>query len=104
MLDKSRLRNKALFAKVTDADTAARLIQDHDHVGFSGFTPSGYPKKTALALAEQIKAGRKCRISIWTGASVGPEIEEALAEVHGWKAGPLLRSKQQKHESGNQYG
>lgn len=83
MLDESRLRNKALFAKVTDADTAERLIQDHDHVGFSGFTPSGYPKKTALALAEQIKAGRKCRISIWTGASVGPEIEEALAEVHG---------------------
>lgn len=83
MLDENRLRNKALFAKVTDADTAARLIQDHDHVGFSGFTPSGYPKKTALALAEQIKAGRKCRISIWTGASVGPEIEEALAEVHG---------------------
>lgn len=83
MLDESRLRNKALFAKVTDPDTAALLIHDHDNVGFSGFTPSGYPKKTALALAEQVCAGRKCKINIWTGASVGPEIEEALAAVHG---------------------
>lgn len=83
MLDETRLRNKALFSKIVSPDEAALLIQDHDNVGFSGFTPSGYPKKTALALANQIKNGRKVKISIWTGASVGPEIEEALAAVHG---------------------
>lgn len=83
MLDSTRLRNPALFAKVTSAEAAASLIRDGDHVGFSGFTPSGYPKKTALALAAQLRAGRKCRIAVWTGASVGPEIEESLAEAHG---------------------
>lgn len=43
----------------------------------------GYPKQTALALAEAIRQGKQCRINIWTGASVGPEIEEALSEVDG---------------------
>lgn len=83
MLDERRIRNKALVSKIVSPDSAASLIQDHDNVGFSGFTPSGYPKKTSLALAEQIKTGRKCRINIWTGASVGPEVEEALASVDG---------------------
>lgn len=83
MLDESRLRNRALFSKIRSADEAALLIHNHDNVGFSGFTPSGYPKMTALALAKQIKNGRNVKIHIWTGASVGPEVEEALAEVHG---------------------
>ncbi|MBO5515376.1 MAG: acetyl-CoA hydrolase [Schwartzia sp.] len=83
MLDKSRLRNPALFGKIVSPEKAAELIQDGMNVGVAGFTPSGYPKKTTLALAEAIRKGRKCRINIWSGASVGPEIEEALAEVDG---------------------
>ena len=83
MLTSERLRNPALFDKIVEADKAADLIKDGMNVGFSGFTPSGYPKMTTLALAKQIKDGKKCRINVWTGASVGPEIEEALAEVGG---------------------
>ena len=83
MLTSERLRNPALFDKIVEADKAADLIKDGMNVGFSGFTPSGYPKMTTLALAKQIKNGKKCRINVWTGASVGPEIEEALAEVGG---------------------
>lgn len=83
MLDASRLRHPSLFEKVVTPEEAASLITDGMHVGVAGFTPSGYPKKTTLALAEQIKNGKKCRIAIWSGASVGPEIEEALAQVHG---------------------
>ena len=83
MLTSERLRNPALFDKIVTADKAAELIKGGMNVGFSGFTPSGYPKKTTLALAEQIKNGKKCSINVWTGASVGPEIEEALAEVGG---------------------
>lgn len=79
MLDATRLRNPALFQKVVSAEEAAHLLQDGMNVGVSGFTPSGYPKMTTLALAEQVTAGKKCRINIWSGASVGPEIEEALA-------------------------
>ena len=83
MLDATRLRTSCLFDKIVSADEAATLITDGMNVGVSGFTPSGYPKKTTLALAKAIKAGKKCRINIWSGASVGPEIEEALAEVGG---------------------
>ena len=83
MLDARRLRTPCLFDKIVSADEAATLITDGMNVGVSGFTPSGYPKKTTLALAKAIKAGKKCRINIWSGASVGPEIEETLAEVGG---------------------
>ena len=83
MLDSSRLRNPALFDKIVTPAKAQELIRNGMNVGFSGFTPSGYPKQTALALAEAIRQGKQCRINIWTGASVGPEIEEALSEVDG---------------------
>lgn len=79
MLTQERLRNPALFRKIVTADQAAALIQDGMNVGISGFTPSGYPKMVTKALARAVKAGKKCRINIWTGASVGPEVEEELA-------------------------
>jgi succinyl-CoA:acetate CoA-transferase len=81
MLTERQLRNPKLFEKVVDADVAASFIQDGFTVGISGFTPSGYPKAVTLALAEQVKNGRKVKINITSGASVGPEVEEALAAV-----------------------
>jgi succinyl-CoA:acetate CoA-transferase len=81
MLTAEHLRHPALFAKIVTADQAAALIGDGMTVGVSGFTPSGYPKKVAQALARAVAAGRKCRINLWSGASVGPEIEEELAAV-----------------------
>lgn len=86
MLDNTRLRAACLFDKLTTADDAAELITDGMNVGVSGFTPSGYPKKTTMALAKAIKNGKRCRINIWSGASVGPEIEEELAAVGGVKS------------------
>ncbi len=83
MLDKTRLRNPKLFDKIVTPEEAAAMIKDGMNVGTSGFTPSGYPKETTKALARQVKAGKKCRINLWTGASVGPEIEEELAAVDG---------------------
>lgn len=83
MLDSTRLRHPSLFDKIVSAEKAASLITDGMNVGVSGFTPSGYPKKTTMALAKAIKEGKKCRINIWSGASVGPEIEEELAKVGG---------------------
>lgn len=83
MLEKDRLRNPKLFDKIVTAEEAANLILDGMNVGTSGFTPSGYPKMTTIALAKQIKEGKKCRINLWTGASVGKEIEEELAAVDG---------------------
>ena len=58
MLDATRLRTPCLFDKIVSADEAATLITDGMNVGVSGFTPSGYPKKTTLALAKAIKAAK----------------------------------------------
>jgi len=79
MLDSDQLRSKKLFEKVRSADEAALTILDGMTVGVSGFTPSGYPKAVTKALAAQVRNGRKCKVNIWSGASVGPEIEEELA-------------------------
>lgn len=86
MLGDDRLRSPALFEKIVTPEQAAVLIEDGMNVGVGGFTPSGYPKKTTMALAKAIKNGKKCRINIWSGASVGPEIEEELAAVDGIKS------------------
>ena len=40
-------------------------------VGFSGFTPSGYPKEVPHAIVEHCK---DLRFSVYTGSSVGSEI------------------------------
>ncbi|MGL5513583.1 MAG: acetyl-CoA hydrolase/transferase family protein, partial [Sporomusa sp.] len=81
MLTSDRLRHPSLFEKIISADCAAELIQDGMTIGVSGFTPSGYPKVVTKALAHAVKAGKKCRVSVLSGASVGPEIEEELASA-----------------------
>ena len=74
-----RIRCKELLDKVVSADEAALLIKDGMNVATSGFTPSGYPKAVPLALAKQAKEGRKVKINLWTGASVGDELDGALS-------------------------
>ena len=77
-----RIRCQALKERVMSADQAARLIQDGMTVAVSGFTPSGNPKAVPLALAEQVRSGeRKVRVSLLSGASTGPEIDNAWAEL-----------------------
>lgn len=70
----------AVAGKVMEPAKAAEFVNDGDNVGFSGFTPSGYPKAVPLALAER---GKKSpfKINVWTGASVGPEIDQAMVEA-----------------------
>lgn len=76
-----RIRCKELLKKVVSADEAALLIKDGMNVGTSGFTPSGYPKAVPLALAKQVEEGRKLKINLWTGASVGDELDGVLARA-----------------------
>ena len=77
-----RIRCQALRERVMSADQAARLIEDGMTVAVSGFTPSGNPKAVPLALAEQVRSGeRKVRVSLLSGASTGPEIDNTWAEL-----------------------
>lgn len=83
MIDiKDRVRNAALHAKIVSAEEAAAIIKPGMNLGTSGFTPAGYPKAVPLALAERIKK-ENFTINLWTGASVGAELDGALAAVGG---------------------
>ncbi|WP_027400506.1 acetyl-CoA hydrolase/transferase family protein [Anaerovorax odorimutans] len=76
-----RLRSPKAFNLIRSAGEAAEMIKDGMVIGVSGFTPSGYPKAVPLALAERGKYGEKLKIDLYTGASVGPEIDTALTEA-----------------------
>lgn len=67
-----RIRCEALKARVMSASEAALLIGDGMTVAVGGFTPSGCPKAVPLALAEQVRAGRRpLRLTLLSGASTG---------------------------------
>lgn len=85
------------------ADAAASLIASGSTVGLSGFTGSGYPKAVPLALAVRIEAeqaaGNPFQIRVWTGASTGPELDDALVKTNGiefrlpYNSDPIAREK-----------
>lgn len=79
---RDRVRCKALHAKIVSAEEAAALIKPGMNIGTSGFTPAGYPKAVPMALAEKMKK-EPFQINLWTGASVGKELDGQLAEVGG---------------------
>src|SRR5271165_2618738 len=83
----SRVLNANLAQKIMSADEAAALIKSGDQVGMSGFTGSGYPKEVPVALARRIAdanfRGQKFQVSVFTGASTGPELDGALAMAGG---------------------
>ena len=78
---KERLRNDRAESLIMSAEDAANIIQDKMVLGVSGFTPSGYPKAVPLALAERAKRGEKFKVDIYSGASLGPEIDTAMVEA-----------------------
>lgn len=80
----NRVRNKELQAKIVSAEEAASFIKPDMNLGTSGFTAAGYPKAVPLALAKRMEK-EPFKINLWTGASTGPELDGALAAVHGIK-------------------
>ena len=79
-----RVRNKALQSKIVTPEEAADFIKPGMTLATSGFTSSAYPKAVPLALADRMKKD-PFTVNIMTGASTGPEFDEALASVHGIK-------------------
>ena len=79
-----RVLNEDLKSKIVSAEEVANWIQPNMTLACSGFTASGYPKAIPLALAERMRK-EPFTVNIWTGASTGPELDGALAEVKGIK-------------------
>ena len=77
----TRIRSKEAPPLIMSAEKAAQLIKDGMTIAVSGFTPSGYPKAVPFALAERARKGENIKIDLYTGASVGPEIDTLLAEA-----------------------
>ena len=73
--------------RIVGAEEAASLIPSGARIGMSGFTGSGYPKAVPMALARRIAEanlrGEKFQVSVFTGASTGPELDGALALAGG---------------------
>jgi succinyl-CoA:acetate CoA-transferase len=61
------------------AEEVAALIQNGEVISTSGFTPAGYPKAIPVALAARAEAlhaaGQEFKVSLYTGASVGDELD-----------------------------
>lgn len=77
-----RIHKKAYHEKIMSAMEAAALIKDGMTIGTSGFTPAGHPKAVPIALAERIKGeGLNIKVNLFTGASVGDELDGELARV-----------------------
>lgn len=74
-----RIRREDLKNKIMSAEKAALLIKDGMTMATSGFTPSGYPKAVPLALAKRAEEGEDIGVTLITGASVGDELDGALA-------------------------
>jgi succinyl-CoA:acetate CoA-transferase len=85
------------------AEDAAALIGDGTRIGMSGFTGAGYPKLVPEALARRISeahgSGRQFSVSVFTGASTGPDLDGVLAATHGidlrmpYQSDPVSREK-----------
>ena len=83
----ARVFNSKLESRIMSAEEAAGLIRSGDQIGMSGFTGSGYPKVVPIQLAHRIADahfhGEKFQVSVFTGASTGPELDGALAMAGG---------------------
>lgn len=75
-----RIRCEGLKNKIMSAEEAAEFILNNSLVGTSGFTPAGYPKAVPIALAKRAEKGEKIQIDLFTGASVGQELDGILSE------------------------
>lgn len=70
--------NKSYEEKIMSAQRAASYIKTGMTLGMSGFTLVGYPKAIPQALAE---SGHARELTIATGASVGDDMDGALARA-----------------------
>ena len=95
----ARVRCPNLLAKIMSADNAADIMKLDRVVGISGFTSSGYPKAVPVALAAKARSGENISFDLYSGASVGPEVDSELADAgvikrrYPYQTDTILRNK-----------
>eukprot|EP00124_Ichthyophonus_hoferi_P004153 Ihof_evm3s423 gene=Ihof_evmTU3s423 len=80
----SRVHRPALLNKVMLASETVKFFRDGMTLGWSGFTPAGYPKVVPIAVADHVCKNNlqgKLKFNLMTGASVGKETANRWAEL-----------------------
>ena len=80
----SRIRRKSLHNKIANPEELIPLFKDGMNLGWSGFTPVGYPKVMPVVLADHVEQNNlqgKLRFNLFIGASVGVETEDRWATL-----------------------
>nr|WP_321445084.1 acetyl-CoA hydrolase/transferase C-terminal domain-containing protein [uncultured Cohaesibacter sp.] len=79
-----RIRCPFLMNKVKKVEEVLPMFKDGMNLGWSGFTPAGYPKAIPIALADHVEENNlqgKLRFNLFIGASVGAETEDRWASL-----------------------
>ncbi|ORJ60464.1 acetyl-CoA hydrolase/transferase C-terminal domain-containing protein [Geothermobacter hydrogeniphilus] len=79
-----RVRRKSLLSKVMTAQDCIPFFKNGMNIGWSGFTPAGYPKEVPIALADHVeKNGLQgtTKYNLFVGASAGAETEDRWASL-----------------------
>lgn len=78
---KNRIRGEEGKKVIMSAKEAAKFIKDGMVLGMSGFTPSDYPKLIPLELVERKKNGEPLKVDVYSGATLGIEVDTKMAEA-----------------------
>lgn len=79
-----RVRCKSLLDKVMTPEDTIKFFKNGMNLGWSGFTPAGYPKAVPIALADHVEKNNlqgKLKFNLFIGASVGAETEDRWATL-----------------------
>ncbi|BCS51751.1 acetyl-CoA hydrolase/transferase C-terminal domain-containing protein [Geobacter sp. SVR] len=79
-----RVRHKSLLSKVMSPEDTIQFFKPGMNLGWSGFTPAGYPKVVPIALADHVEKNNlqgKWKFNLFIGASVGAETEDRWASL-----------------------
>ena len=79
-----RIRRTSLHAKIKTVEEILPLFKNGMNLGWSGFTPAGYPKVVPTALADYVEKNNlqgKLKFNLFIGASVGVETEDRWASL-----------------------
>ncbi len=76
-----RIHIPELQDRVVTAKEAAAWIQDGMTLGLSGFTRAGDAKAVPTALVERANNGEAFKVNVYTGASLGSNIDRMFAEA-----------------------
>ncbi|MDA1615941.1 acetyl-CoA hydrolase/transferase family protein [Bacillus cereus group sp. TH204-1LC] len=76
-----RIRDERLKDRVVTPEEAASWIESGMTLGLSGFTRAGDVKAVPFALANRVKNDTSFKVNVYTGASLGSDVDKLFAEA-----------------------